>query len=118
MSTPYFESTASDEPIFESVVRRRTIRYYIGNIGPKSNRAGLVQFLKDYGVEPVGVRIIQTSRGCLAAKITVYASDRYTIEAPDIWPKKVYCRRWYGKQNWVTRSNGYNEEEQSAYNVD
>ena len=118
MSTPHFESTASDEPIFESVVRRRTIRYYIGNIGPKSNRAGLVQFLKDYGVEPVGVRIIQTSRGCLAAKITVYASDRYTIEAPDIWPKKVYCRRWYGKQNWVTRSNGYNEEEQSAYNVD
>ena len=68
-------------------------------------------------MEPVGVRIIQTTRGCLAAKITVYASDKYTIEA-DIWPKKVYCRRWYGKQSWMAKSNSYNEEEQWAYDVD
>ena len=37
--------------------------------------------LKELGVEPVGVRIITTNRGCLAAKITVYASDRYIVEA-------------------------------------
>ena len=106
-----------DEPIFESVVRRKTIRYYVGNIGSKSNRAGLVQFLNELGVEPVGVRIITTNRGCLAAKITVYASDRYTVEAAT-WPKKVYCRRWYGKQTWNARADGQYEDERTAYDVD
>ena len=50
------------------IVRRKTIRYYIGNIGQKSNRAGMIKFLKVYGVEPVGVRIIETLRGRLSAK--------------------------------------------------
>ena len=98
-------------------MRRRTIRYYIGNIGAKSNRSGLVHFLKEYGVEPVGVRIITTSRGCLAAKITVYASDRDVVENA-VWPKKVYCRRWYGKQSWNAIAGGQYEGEQTAYGVD
>ena len=89
----------SEKPIFESVVRRKTIRYYIGGISSDSNRAGLVQFMDEHGVKPVGVRMIDTNRGSLAAKITVYATDRYIIES-DIWPKKMYCRQWYGKQRW------------------
>ena len=97
-------------------MRRETIRYYVGNIGSKSNRAGLVQFLNELGVEPVGVRIITTNRGCLVAKITVYASDRYIVEAAT-WPKKVYCRRWYGKQTWNARADGQYEDERTAYDV-
>ena len=60
-----------------SNIVQRTIRYYIGNIGPSSNRAGLLQFLKEHGVVPIGVRMIETHRGHLSAKITVNASDRF-----------------------------------------
>ena len=68
------------KPVFESVVRRRTIHYYICNIGLSSKRAGLLQFLKEHGVIPIGVRMIETHRGHLSAKITVNASDRYTVD--------------------------------------
>ena len=61
--------------MFEIVVRRKTIRYYDGTIGIKSNRAGLANFLKENGVEPVGVRMIETNRGNLAAKITFNSSE-------------------------------------------
>ena len=94
-----------DEPRFEGIVRRKTIRYYIGNIGQQSNRTGLIKYLQDYGVDPVGVGIIETHRGHLSAKITVYASDRYTMESCITWPKKTYCRRWYGVQQWNTRTD-------------
>ena len=121
---PAFGQMEPEEPIFESVVRRKTIRYYIGNIGQKSNRAGLLSFLKEYGVEPVGARIIETHRGHLSAKITVYASDRYMLESGITWPKKMYCRRWYGMQQWNAKSDNtdqYNEDYQNdyeAYGVD
>lgn len=94
----------SEKPIFESVVRRKTIRYYIGGISSDSNRAGLVQFMDEHGVKPVGVRMIDTNRGSLAAKITVYATDRHIIES-DIWPRKMYCRQWYAKQRWNNKFN-------------
>ena len=68
LDSPHFDSFEPEEPVFESFVRRKTIRYYVGNIGIKSNRAGLVNFLKENGVEPVGVRMIETNRGNLAAK--------------------------------------------------
>lgn len=60
--------------------------------------------MDEHGVKPVGVRMIDTKRGSLAAKITVYATDRYIIES-DIWPKKMYCRQWYGKQRWSNKFN-------------
>ena len=101
--TSHLSQTGCEEPVFESVVRRRTIRYYIGNIGLSSNRAGLLQFLKEHGVVPIGMRMIETHRGHLSAKITVNASDRYTVEYDIPWPKKMYCRRWLGKQQWSSR---------------
>ena len=52
---------SAEEPRFEGIIRRKTIRYYIGNIGSKSNRTGLIQFLKEYGIEPVGVRIKESN---------------------------------------------------------
>ena len=106
---------STEEPRFECIIRRKTIRYYIGNIGSKSNRTGLIQFLKEYGVEPVGVRIIETNRGHLSAKITVFAADKYTIESCIAWPKKTYCRRWYGNEQWITRT-GNDNYDYSHYN--
>ncbi|MEW8548806.1 MAG: hypothetical protein AB2693_35350 [Candidatus Thiodiazotropha sp.] len=112
--TPVFSHMDSEEPIFEGIVRRRTVRYYIGNIGQKSNRLGLIKFLNDYGIEPVGVRIIETYRGHLSAKITVFASDSSIVESCITWPKKMYCRRWQGVQQWNARSdytsNNYYED--------
>ena len=99
---------SAEQPRFEGIIRRKTIRYYIGNIGSKSNRTGLIQFLKEYGIEPVGVRIIETNRGHLSAKITVFAADKYTIESCISWPKKTYCRRWYGVEQWNTRTENDN----------
>ena len=115
--TASFGQKESEEPIFEGIVRRKTIRYYIGNIGQKSNRAGMIKFLKVYDVEPVGVRIIETFRGLLSAKITVYASDRYKMESGITWPKKMYCRRWYGMQQWNAKSE-YDKNYNDNYNND
>lgn len=112
---PVFRHMDSEEPIFESIVRRRTIRYYIGNIGQKSNRAGLIKFLNEHGVEPVSVRIKETYRGHLSAKIIVFASDRYTIESCITWPRKMYCRRWQGNQQWNSRSDSNNHYEDNYY---
>ena len=93
--TPHLSQTGCEEPVFESFVRRRTIRLYVGNIGLQvsSNRAGLLQFLKEHGVVPIGVRMIEPHRGHLSAKITVNASNRYAVEYDIPWPKKMYCRR-------------------------
>ena len=117
LDSPHFDSFEPEEPVFESVVRRKTIRYYVGNIGIKSNRAGLVNFLKENGVEPVGVRMIETNRGNLAAEITIYSSEKFIVES-NIWPRKMYCRRWYGKQNWNSRFNDYYDYEQENQDVD
>ena len=113
--TPHLSQTGCEEPVFESAVRRRTIRYYIGNIGPSSNRAGLLQFLKEHGVVPIGVRMIETHRGHLSATITVNASDRYTVEYDIPWPKKMHCRRWLGKQQWSSRSDHTDYYDENDY---
>ena len=89
---PHLSQTGCEEPVFESIVRRRTICYYVGNIGLQgsSNRAGLLQFLKEHGVFSIGVRMIEPHRGHRIAKITVNAFDRYTVEYGIPWPKKMY----------------------------
>ena len=115
---PTFRQIESEEPIFESVVRRKTVRYYIGNIGQKSNRAGLLGFLKEYGIEPVAARIIETHRGHLSAKITAYTSERYMLESGITWPKTMYCRRWYGIQQWNAKADNdgqYDDYYQNEY---
>ncbi|MCG8079182.1 MAG: hypothetical protein JAY75_23540, partial [Candidatus Thiodiazotropha taylori] len=114
LTTSKFNHTNEDEPVFESMVRRKTMRYYIGNIGQKSNRAGLINFLNNYGIEPVGVRVIETYRGHLSAKITVYASDKDTLESEIIWPKKMYCRRWYGSKQWNERLDNDNHYDENC----
>ena len=82
--------------MFESVNRRRTIRYYIGGISKDSNRAGLIDFLEYYGIKPAGVRMIETRRNSLSAKLTINSSDRHVIES-EIWPKE--CTADDGKAN-------------------
>ena len=77
----------------------------------------MIKFLKVYGVEPVGVRIIETLRGRLSAKITVYASDRYKLEFGITWTKKMYCRCWYGMQQWKAKSE-YDKNYNDNYNND
>lgn len=115
---PKFNPVEDEKPRFESVIRRRTIRYYVGGISLDSNRAGLIKFLDEHGVKAVGVRIIETRRNSLAAKITVYTADRHIIES-DIWPRKMYCRRWYGKEQWNAKFDyhkawQYEEDSQSV----
>ena len=75
-------------------MRRRTVRYYIDGKGTESDRAGLGQFLTDHGITPVGVRMIDTNRGRLAAKITAYKTDKHIVES-DIWHRKMYCSAFH-----------------------
>ena len=53
------------------------------------------------------MRIIETNRGHLSAKITELAADKYTIESCIAWSKKTYCRRWYGNENTRTGNDNY-----------
>jgi len=93
-------SSDTQEPVFESVWSKRTHRYYVGGISAASNRAGLVKFLSDSGVKAVGVRIMSTYSGDLAAKITVNSSQSHLVEDKQFWPHKMYCRRWYSADKW------------------
>ena len=86
-----FKAKYDEQPVFESVNRRRAIRYYIGGISKDSNRAGLIDFPEYYGIKPAGVRMIETRRNSLSARLTINSSDRHVIES-EIWPKGMYCR--------------------------
>lgn len=102
-------STDNEDAVFECVGSTRTRRYYVGGIALSSNRAGLVKFLKDRNITPVGVRMINTNRGSQAAKITINVSHGYLVEDKSFWPRKFYCRRWYGENHWNSKfytSNG------------
>lgn len=90
----------NEEPVFKSVPTGRTRRYYIGGISKLSNRAGTSKFFTDRGIEPATIRLIETKRGTLAAKIAFYEQDWETIENKAFWPRKMYCRRWYGEREW------------------
>ena len=62
--------------------------------------------------------MIETQRGHLSAKLTVNASDRYTVEYDIPLAKKMYCRRWFEKQQWSFRSDhtGYYDENDNYCN--
>lgn len=92
--------TYSDEPVFESVGSKSTQRYYVGGIASYSNRAGLYQFLRQKGIKPVGIRMMKTFNGNLAAKITIESHQCHIVENKRFWPRKTYCRRWYGENQW------------------
>ena len=112
-----FKAKYDEQPVFESVNRRRTIRYYIGGISKDSNRAGLIDFLEYYGIKPAGVRMIETRRNSLSAKLTINSSDRHVIES-EIWPKGMYCRRWQGQQKWNERFENPNSAYQNYVHSD
>ena len=59
--------------------------------------------------------MIEPHRGHLSAIITVNASDRYTVEYDIPWPKKMYCRRWLGKQQWPSRSDHTDYYDENDY---
>ena len=85
------------------------MRYYVGGIATYSNRAGLIDFLKTNGIEAAAVKLIDTNRGSLAAKLTLYQSDSEKVESRHFWPGKMYCRRWYSETQWQSKfSNGGN----------
>ncbi|KAL4225283.1 hypothetical protein ACF0H5_015971 [Mactra antiquata] len=84
----YEHDQPSNEPIFQSVGSKRTTRYYVGGIAPVSNRAGIVQYLRERGIKPIGLRMINTYNGDLAAKLTIESHDCDTIEHRRFWPRK------------------------------
>jgi len=60
----------------------------------------MIDFLKSKHITPATVKLIDTNRGNLAAKITLYEQDWDTVEQRHFWPRKMYCRRWYSEQEW------------------
>lgn len=108
----------TDEPVFQSVRSRRTRRYYVGGIATYSNRAGIIEFLKSKHVEPASIKLIDTKRGSLAAKLTIYQSDCDIIENRHFWPRRVYCRRWYSEASWKSKLNENQDTNDDRQQVD
>ena len=102
-TTKVNNDTDSSEPLFESIKSRRTRRYYVGGIATYSNREGVIAFLKSKHIEPAAVKLIDTNRGSLAAKLTIYQSDSSVIENRRFWPRRMYCRRWYSENDWQSK---------------
>lgn len=109
-------STPNEVPVFECVSSKRTRRYYIGGIARTSNRDGFLRFLEQRGIHPTGLRMINTNRGSLAAKVTVNQSDGYTMENKTFWPGKFYCRRWYSNNAWNEKFVATNIDDGTNYN--
>lgn len=99
-------------PVFESVHSRKTRRYYVGGIASYSNRDGIIEYLTENNVTPVGVKLIDTNRGSLSAKITVYQDQCYLVEDKTFWPPKIYCRRWYSEREWESKFYTYKQNEE------
>ncbi|KAL4217886.1 hypothetical protein ACF0H5_022625 [Mactra antiquata] len=95
----YEHDQPSNEPIFQSVGSKRTTRYYVGGIAPVSNRAGIVQYLRERGIKPIGLRMINTYNGDLAAKLTIESHDCDTIEHKRFWPRKRFWVKTQVRQN-------------------
>ena len=92
--------------VFESVRSRRTQRYYIGGISYQSNEAGILQFLESKNIYPESMKLIDTHRGSLAAKLTIYKSDCKAVESQHFWPRRIYCRKWYSVKSWTDMREG------------
>lgn len=60
----------------------------------------MLQFLKSKGVIPATLKLIDTHRGSLAAKVTIFENDWDTVERKSFWPHRIYCRRWYSEADW------------------
>jgi hypothetical protein len=52
-----------------------------------------------------------------AAKVTVPITDGYTLEEAGFWPDGIYCRRWYGVNDW-SDIRGQNTQSYSGQNYD
>ena len=97
------ETEQNAGPIFESVQPCRTSRYYVGGISLNSNRDGMFEFFKVRNIKPVSIKLIDTKRNSLAAKITIDRHDCPTIEDKQFWPRGMYCRRWYSEMEWESK---------------
>jgi len=114
----YIDDKQNEEPIFRSVSSTKTRRYYVGGISKKSNRSGMLRFLKENNIHPQSLRLIDTGRGSLAAKVTVHQEEWESIENRRIWPRKMYCRRWYSEMEWESRLYTTLEREQNNLTED
>lgn len=110
----------NEGPVFESVRSRKAKRYYVGGIASYSNRTGIIAFLNSRNIEPAAVKLINTDRGCLAAKPTLYESHCEKIERRRFWRRKMYCRRWYSETEWSSKftQQDWTQEDDTSHTAD
>lgn len=77
-----FHNSCDDEneSVLESVRSRKTRRYCTGGIATYSNRTGIIAFIRETNVDHVAIKLTDTTRGCLAEKLTVYQTDCDMVE--------------------------------------
>jgi len=63
----------------------------------------MLRLLIENNIHPQSLRLIDTGRDSLTAKVTVHQEEWESIENRRIWPSKMYCRRCYSEMEWESR---------------
>ncbi|CAC5405418.1 unnamed protein product [Mytilus coruscus] len=86
----------SDENFFTGVKRKRTARYYLSGINPKSTRSGILAYLEKVNVHVTYLRLFNPKHSAqrLSAKLNVVENCADSIESHNFWPDGVQCRKW------------------------
>jgi len=102
----------TNDDFFTGVTKKRTARYYISGIDPKSTRSGIITYLEQRDVHVTFLRLFNTKHNSyrIAAKLNVSESSASTVESHNFWPSGISCRKWVSNREWNQRfSEDYNQ---------
>ncbi|CAG2248803.1 unnamed protein product [Mytilus edulis] len=104
----------SDENFFTGVKRKRTARYYLSGINPKSTRSGILAYLEKENVHVTYLRLFNPKHSAqrVSAKLNVVENCADYVEAHNFWPDGVQCRKWLSNYEWNHRFSNETENEQ------
>ncbi|VDI54683.1 Hypothetical predicted protein [Mytilus galloprovincialis] len=82
----------SDENFFTGVKRKRTARYYLSGINPKSTRSGILAYLEKENVHVTYLRLFNTKHSAqrVSAKLNVVENCADYVESHNFWPDGGY----------------------------
>ena len=95
----------TNDDFFTGVTKKRTARYYVSGIDPKSTRSGIITYLEQRDVHVTFLRLFNTKHNSYrtAAKLNVSESSASIVESPNFWPNGISCRKWISNREWNKR---------------
>jgi hypothetical protein len=103
----------TNDDFFTGVTKKRTARYYVSGIDPKSTRSGIITYLEQRDVHVTFLRLFNTKHNSYrtAAKLNVSESSASIVESPN------FCLMVYHVGNELVIESGISASQRTTSSI-